>query len=73
MYICYTNILLIAANYLDNWKSIATLKGDGSNTEKPSTMSGSYGSSAGTSAESANTARYYKMGNVAQPSHVPWH
>ena len=61
------------ANYLENWKSIATLKNDGTVAEKNTVMSSSYGSSGGTSVESANTARYLKLGNVAQASHVVWH
>ena len=63
------------ANYLDSWKCVANLKGDGSSKdiEKQRTTSGSFGSSAGTSSESSNTARYLKMGNVAHPSHVVWH
>lgn len=55
------------ANYLQNWKCIAVLKGDGSGVttedvndkEKASTSSA--------------TARYFKLGTISNPNQVPWH
>ncbi len=63
-----------AANYLDNWKCIAVLKGDGSSVQDKLSQqaSGSYGSSAGTSNGSATT-RYYKLGNITSANQVAWH
>ena len=65
---------LFPANYLDNWKCIAVLKGDGSNGggDRSQQASGSYGSSGGTSNGSTNT-RYLKLGPVTLPSQVVWH
>ena len=72
----YTQCLFVyfVANYLDNWKCIAVLKGDGSSMQDRSQgpTSSSYGSSAGTSNGSAN-ARYYKLGSVSAANQVVWH
>jgi nucleoporin SEH1 len=54
------------ANYLQNWKCIAVLKGDGSGvspedgTDRDKTVS-------------AATARYFKLGAISNPNQVPWH
>ena len=61
---------MFAANYLNNWKNISVLKGDGHAVqgEHPTQSTGSYGSS-GASNGSATTPRYYK----AHPNPAVWH
>lgn len=70
-------VRLWKANYLDNWKCISVLKGDGSAvpTDRTQTASGSYGSSSGASSGSATTTntRYFKLGNITHPNQVVWH
>lgn len=55
------------ANYLQNWKSIAVLKGDGSGVtpEDATDREKTIGSGA--------TARYFKLGAISNPNQVPWH
>ena len=66
------------ANYLDNWKSVAVLKGDGSSSggaagrDKTHIMTGSYGSPSNTTNE-ASTARYFRLSNIAHADQVVWH
>ena len=63
----YYNIysMCCVANYLQNWKCIAVLKGDGSgvNTEEGVDREKSVSA----------TARYFKLGTISNPNQVPWH
>ena len=53
------------ANYLQNWKCIAVLKGDGSGvTEDEKDRE---------KGTAAATARYFKLGSISNPNQVPWH
>ena len=65
----------VLANYLDNWKRIAEIRGDGSSGQIEKTQSsGSYGSSTGTSQGSTSgAARYLKAGPIANKNQVVWH
>ena len=70
-----------AANYLDNWKCFAVLKGDGSNLQQSlaappagdegrqgqQQVASSFGSSGG------NAARYLSLGPITSAQQVPWH
>jgi len=68
-------VRLWKANYLDNWKRIAEIRGDGSSGQIEKTQSsGSYGSSTGTSQGSTSgAARYLKAGPIANKNQVVWH
>ncbi|XP_067135644.1 nucleoporin SEH1 [Centruroides vittatus] len=71
-------VRLWKANYLDNWKCIATLKGDlTSATGEKQAGNVNPGNQSITislapSATHGNT-RYYKLGQIHQPAPVPWH
>lgn len=53
------------ANYLQNWKCIAVLKGDGSGVNTEEGVDRDKAVSA--------TARYFKLGTISNPNQVPWH
>ena len=58
--------MISTANYLQNWKNIAVLKGDGSGVSQGE----------GTDRDKATgsaTARYFKLGAISNPNQVPWH
>ena len=62
-----TELLSIStANYLQNWKCIAVLKGDGSGVSQEDGADRD-------KAISATTARYFKLGAISNPNQVPWH
>ena len=73
-FVTFYLLLFISANYLDNWKCISVLKGDGTaaSQSERGQLSSSIGSSAGTSNGSVN-ARYYQLGSIQQKNQVPWH
>lgn len=58
------------ANYLQNWKCIAVLKGDGSGVTTEDLSDKEKNEKASTSAA---TARYFKLGTISNPNQVPWH
>lgn len=60
IYLCST------ANYLQNWKCIAVLKGDGSGVSSEDATDRE-------KASSSSTARYFKLGAISNPNQVPWH
>ena len=57
--------LISIANYLQNWKCIAVLKGDGSGVNTEEGVDRDKAVSA--------TARYFKLGTISNPNQVPWH
>lgn len=57
---------ILAANYLQNWKCIAVLKGDGSGVSPED-------ADRDKAVGSAATARYFKLGAISNPNQVPWH
>ncbi|XP_074644781.1 nucleoporin SEH1-like [Tubulanus polymorphus] len=64
-------VRLWKANYLDNWKCISVLKGDGSvGQSEGDHQSRTYEIS---SNDPQSNARYYKLGSVNHPSQVVWH
>ena len=71
-------MFLLSANYLENWKCIAKLKGDGSGSEGQVEDMGSQSalvpvvdSSASTSV--ATGSRYYQLTPVGSRKEVVWH
>lgn len=64
--------LLFLANYMNNWKCVAALKGDGTQAQSepfaPAAPSGGMESS-----NQSSTTRYYKLGTISNPNQVPWH
>ena len=73
--IFYIIYLLFVANYLDNWKSIAVLKGDGSRPEGDRSVNAASVMSAATGANGSHLRYYkdYKLTPVTSASHVAWH
>lgn len=64
----------ILVNYINSWKSVAALKGDGSKVLSNENYQSSVGSSAGLPTPPiSQTARYIKLGAISQPREVPWH
>lgn len=62
------------ANYLNNWKSVAVLKGDGTQAQTDSSTPAVPGPSGGVATTSqSSTTRYYKLGTISNPNQVPWH
>ena len=61
-------------NYINNWRCIAVLKGDGSSgqsTETPTLVTPP--NSTHTGVAQPSTTRYYKLGSISHPNQVPWH
>lgn len=66
MLVCLKLSTFFTANYLQNWKCIAVLKGDGSGATQED----------GADREKvpgSGTARYFKLGAISNPNQVPWH
>lgn len=60
-------------NYINSWKPVAVLKGDGSHVSSE-TQRSSISSAAGLPTPPVSqTARYIKLGTIAQSREVPWH
>ncbi|KAG1681672.1 Nucleoporin SEH1 [Nymphon striatum] len=64
-------VRLWKANYLDTWKCVSVLRGDGTlmplgNIPRSSTSNENNSASSG-------PTKYYKLGQVTNPSQVPWH
>ena len=79
-------VSIFEANYLENWKCFAVLKGDGSNSQQQQqqqggerTMATSFGSGAGVmggaagAGSGAAAARYLQLGPITNAQQVPWH
>jgi WD40 repeat protein len=72
-------VRLWKSNYLDVWKCIAVIKGDGSGLQADTALTSSHTNTGGGSSLSipsgsgAFSAKFYKLGQVTQPDHVPWH
>lgn len=65
--------VLFAVNYMNSWKPVAVLKGDG--TQVPNeTHRASMTSAIGLPTPPiSQTARYIKLGTISQSREVPWH
>ncbi|XP_053984061.1 nucleoporin SEH1-A isoform X2 [Hylaeus anthracinus] len=61
-------------NYINNWKCVAVLKGDGTSAQSAEipTAATPPNQSAGTQ-QTPSTTRYYKLGSISHPNQVPWH
>lgn len=64
-------------NYINNWKCVAVLKGDGTAAQsadlpKAAIPSGNSATNT-TTQQPLSTARYYKLGSISHPNQVPWH
>lgn len=57
-------------NYMNSWKCVAVLKGDGSQSGGDM---GRVAAPMGTSVTPSMTARYYKLGTITSSREVPWH
>lgn len=67
-------VRMFKMNYINSWKSVVALKGDGSKLSSNENYQSSVGSSAGLPTPSiSQTARYIKLGTISQPRDVPWH
>lgn len=67
-------VRLWKANYLDNWKCISVLKGDGSKASSGDKSANIISAQNNTSQQTSNGGtRYYKLGNVSQLSQVVRH
>ncbi|KAJ8937317.1 hypothetical protein NQ314_011956 [Rhamnusium bicolor] len=60
-------------NYINSWKPVAVLKGDGSQVPAESQRSNVTSSSGTHVIPPSQTARYIKLGAISQPRDVPWH
>ncbi|XP_076392753.1 nuclear pore complex protein Nup44A isoform X2 [Megachile rotundata] len=61
-------------NYINNWKCVAVLKGDGTSAQSAETPTAATppNHSSGTQ-QTPSTTRYYKLGSISHPNQVPWH
>jgi len=65
-------VRLWKANYMNNWKCVAALKGDGTQAQsEPSAPTAPAGSVE--NSNQSSTTRYYKLGTISNPNQVPWH
>jgi len=65
-------VRLWKANYMNNWKCVAALKGDGTRAQsEPSAPTAPAGSVE--NSNQSSTTRYYKLGTISNPNQVPWH
>jgi nucleoporin SEH1 len=62
-------------NYINNWKCVAVLKGDGTSAQSAeNAVSTPPNSSHNLAAQQPlSTTRYYKLGSISHPNQVPWH
>lgn len=68
--LCINSLL---ANYLDIWKCISTLRGEGVVSVPEVASVGNASQQIGGTTTGQNTARYFKLTPTAHSSHVPWH
>jgi hypothetical protein len=62
------------ANYMNSWKCVAVLKGDGTQTKSDSSTPAVPTPSGGVATSNhSSTTRYYKLGTISNPNQVPWH
>ncbi|XP_023245315.1 nucleoporin SEH1-A isoform X1 [Copidosoma floridanum] len=62
-------------NYINNWKCVAVLKGDGTTAHSAeNVMSTPPNSNHNLGVQlPSSTTRYYKLGTISHPNQVPWH
>lgn len=70
---CNLTIYSTAANYLDIWKCISTLRGEGVVNIPEMASVGNTSQQTGGTTTGQTTARYFKLAPTTHPSHVPWH
>ncbi|XP_042885792.1 nucleoporin SEH1-like [Penaeus japonicus] len=66
-------VRLWKANYLDIWKCISTLRGEGIVNIPEVTSAANTSQLIGGTTTGQTTARYFKLAPTTHPSHVPWH
>ncbi|XP_039277175.1 nucleoporin SEH1 [Nilaparvata lugens] len=59
-------VRLWKCKYMNSWKCVSVLKGDGSQASAAPTA-------AAPAVTSSAPSRYFKLGNITHPSQVPWH
>lgn len=64
---------LSAVNYINTWKPVAVLKGDGSQVVSDNHRSSVTSSMGIPTPPTSQTARYIKLGAISQARDVPWH
>lgn len=63
-------------NYINNWKCVAVLRGDGSAAQSAETPTSTTPQNSGHNTGNQtplSTTRYYKLGSISHPNQVPWH
>lgn len=61
-------------NFINHWKCISVLKGDGIPAQGAETPVVATPPSSSTPAQQIpSTTRYYKLGTISHPNQVPWH
>lgn len=61
-------------NYINHWKCISVLKGDGTPVQGAETPVLATPPNSSTPAQQTpSTTRYYKLGTISHPNQVPWH
>lgn len=62
-------------NYINNWKCVAVLKGDGTSAQSADKIEKSIppGHLTTSNQQPSSTTRYYKLGSISHPNQVPWH
>ncbi|KAK0181654.1 hypothetical protein PV327_003922 [Microctonus hyperodae] len=61
-------------NYINQWKCVAVLKGDGTSAQSADAPQVAAPSVQSTSTQlPPSTTRYYKLGSISHPNQVPWH
>ena len=62
-------------NYINNWKCVAVLKGDGTSAQSAdAAIATPPNSNHSTNIQQPfSTTRYYKLGSISHPNQVPWH
>lgn len=62
-------------NYINNWKCVAVLKGDGTSAQNAENVTSTTQNASNNlgSQQSLSTTRYFKLGSISHPNQVPWH
>jgi len=67
------SVRLWKANYLDIWKCISTLRGEGIVSLADAANTAEKNQQSDKASTPQHTARYFKLAPTSHPSHVPWH
>ena len=60
-------------NYINHWKCISVLKGDGTPNQGETPVLATPPNSSTPAQQTPSTTRYYKLGTISHPNQVPWH